>query len=137
MVMRATRGEVLRVAARLQIEELAAQQALAGDVGAGVLRQMDIVGTVMVRWRGISSDRSACQHAADLDPGDPHVRPRVEAIDMVELRVQLIAGGRRAAGMRHREPQKPGGDQQDAAPVTTSAMPCVPWRYSFPGVQAS
>ena len=92
---------------------IAAEQALAGDGRAAVLRQLDVVGDGEADHRlvGLRIERGAF-HAAHLHAGEAHVGAHRQAVDVVELRVELVPAGDAAAGMRDRVGEEPGGDQQ-------------------------
>ena len=52
------------------------------------------------------------RNRADLHAGDPHVAADIQPVDMIEARLQRIAGPSRAAGMGDRIRQKTQGNQQ-------------------------
>ena len=123
MVMRAARLQNRLVAARRQRQVFAAEQAVARDLGARVLGQLDRIGDGQSHFgKIILRVDPLVGHGADLDTGDPHVRAHGQTGDVVESRFERITRRRRARPeWAIAYPRNASATTSTTAPVTTSA----------------
>ncbi|CAI8030988.1 Leucyl/phenylalanyl-tRNA--protein transferase [Geodia barretti] len=126
-------GDQSLLGARLEVDELAAEQAVADHCRRGIQRKLDRLVDAHAEHGAVGLGlECALDHAADLDTADAHIGPVGDAVNTVERGAHLVAAHRGNAAPGIGEDDEADGHRQhhctqqglDKAPRHGDFLPC-------------